>query len=136
MALRTSDILTISAAKTTTCILRSFGKKTVADRHADARLPGWTRDPVALSRLGPDCLCLARSDDDSHQRRHLGGPDPPRGLDTGGGSAHHYDVRHGSDADSIPQAEAGENAASKLLRSQRVAAAERTYSARLQLRNS
>src|SRR5580700_9780417 len=124
MALRTSDILTMNVAKTTTCILRSFRKETVADRHADARLPGWTRDPVALSRLGPDCLCLARGDDRSHQRRNLGSPDPPRGLDTGGGSAHHYDVRRSGDADTIPQAEGGENAASKLLRSQRVAAAE------------
>jgi AraC-like DNA-binding protein len=29
-------------------------------------------------------------------------------LDTGGGSTHHHDVRHGSDADAVPQAASGE----------------------------
>ena len=66
----------MNVAKTTTCIFRSFGKETVADRHADARLPGWTRDPVAFSRSRSDCLCFPWSDDGSHQRRNLGGPDP------------------------------------------------------------
>ena len=52
----------------------------------------------------------------------MGSTDASGRLDTGGRSAHHYDVRHGGDADVVPQAAPGQNSAAGLLRSKRVTA--------------
>ncbi len=53
----------------------------------------------------------------------MGRADPPRGLDTGGGSTHNHNVRQSSDANPVPQAVVGEDSAAGLLRGKCVAAA-------------
>src|SRR6201987_2776344 len=100
--LRTFAIVTRNVANAPKGDFRAFGRSPLRGHNPDTRLLSRACNPAAFSRSGSDGVCHAGSHDCAHLRWRLGGTDPPGGLDTRGSSAHGYDVRRGSDADSLP----------------------------------